>query len=292
MHNLPMRLSFTKMQGAGNDFVVIDATQMSLALTPQQIRHLADRRFGVGADQVLLVEKSDAADADFVYRIFNADGQEVEQCGNGARCFARFVRDQGLTSAQRIRVRTQSGIITPVIRADGLVTVDMGAPRWRAQDVGFDVAGLPVRQTGAVTQWQLTPPGHDAFWVSVVSMGNPHAVQWVDDLDQHPVEIIGRWLESHERFQHRVNAGFAQQKSPTSIALRVFERGAGETLACGTGACAAVVAGVLQGQLQADTPIQVQTRGGLLTIQWSGSDTGHVMMTGPAVPVFQGVIEL
>jgi diaminopimelate epimerase len=287
-----MRVSFTKMQGAGNDFVVIDATQSPILLTAEQIRHLADRRLGVGADQVLLVQQSDSPDADFVYRIFNADGHEVEQCGNGARCFARFVRDRGLSAAPSIRVRTQSGIITPVIHADGSVTVDMGAPRWQPSDVGFDVTGLPERQRGAATQWQLSPPGHDAFWVSVVSMGNPHAVQWVEDLERYPVEQIGAWLESHTRFQHRVNAGFVEQRSSTAISLRVFERGAGETLACGTGACAAVVAGVQQGQLQADAPIGVQTRGGLLTIQWSGRLEGHVMMTGPAVPVFEGVIEL
>jgi len=287
-----MKLAFTKMQGAGNDFVVIDATRTPLQLTTAQFRHLADRRFGVGADQILVVQPSAQPDVDFVYRIFNADGEEVEQCGNGARCFARFVRDKGLTQKSSIRVLTASGVIAPTVHDDGTVTVDMGRPSPSSDAVGFDSSGLPERTQGRATLWELTPPGDAAFWISVVSMGNPHAVQWVDNLESHPVATVGPWLESHPRFAHRVNAGFVQQIDAHTIALRVFERGSGETLACGTGACAAVVAGILRGQLSADMPIAVQARGGLLKIQWSGKDDGHVMMTGPAEPVFDGVIEL
>lgn len=289
---MAMRLAFTKMQGAGNDFVVIDATRTPMALSPAQWRHLADRRFGVGADQILLVEPADGPDVDFVYRIFNADGHEVEQCGNGARCFARFVRDKGLSEKSAIRVRTKSGVIVPTIHADGTVTVDMGAPRFLPEDVGFDSTGLPHRRDQQADLWQLQPPEHAAFWICVVSMGNPHAVQWVERLENHPVEQVGAWCESNPRFRHRVNVGFVQQRSSTEIALRVFERGAGETLACGTGACAAVVAGIRRGQLAAAAPIGVVTRGGRLTIQWPGSEKDHVMMTGPAEPVFDGVMEL
>jgi diaminopimelate epimerase len=287
-----MRLAFTKMQGAGNDFVVIDATRASVTLGPEQWRRLADRRFGVGADQILLVEASTSDDADFVYRIINADGSEVEQCGNGARCFARFVRDRGLASQATIRVRTRSGIIAPTIHPDNTVTVDMGLARWSPQDVGFDPSGLPCRHEGRTDTWQLDPPDHAPFWFSVVSMGNPHAVQWVDDLDQHPVAEVGAWCESHPRFSQRVNVGFAHLLRDGGVALRVFERGAGETLSCGTGACAAVVSGILLGRLPSDRPVQVTTRGGILSIAWSGTPQGRVMMTGPAEPVFEGVIEL
>lgn len=287
-----MRLAFTKMQGAGNDFVVIDATGAPLALSGSQWQKIADRRFGVGADQILLVQAADSPDVDFVYRIFNADGQEVEQCGNGARCFARFVHEKGLTDKATIRVRTRAGIITPTIHADGTVTVDMGPPRVAPADVGFDCAGLPHRREHQADFWQMSPPHQPPFWMTVVSMGNPHAVQWVDDLDQHPVAEVGAWCESHARFRHRVNVGFVEQQEDTAISIRVFERGAGETLACGTGACAAVVAGILRGVLRPAASIRVQTRGGLLSIQWSGQAQDHVMMTGPAEPVFDGVIEL
>ncbi len=287
-----MKLAFTKMQGAGNDFVVIDATRTPVALSLAQWRRLADRRFGVGADQILLVEASTSDDADFVYRIINADGSEVEQCGNGARCFARFVRDRGLASQATIRVRTRSGIIAPTIHPDNTVTVDMGLARWSPQDVGFDPTGLPSRHEGRTDTWQLEPPGHAPFWFSVVSMGNPHAVQWVDDLDHHPVAEVGAWCESHPRFAQRVNAGFARLLPGGGVALRVFERGAGETLSCGTGACAAVVSGILLGRLAAEQPVQVTTRGGILSITWPGTPQGRVMMTGPAEPVFEGVIEL
>ncbi|MBU3725536.1 MAG: diaminopimelate epimerase [Burkholderiaceae bacterium] len=287
-----MRLAFTKMQGAGNDFVVIDATRAPLELTAPQWQRIADRRFGVGADQILLVQAADGPDVDFVYRIFNADGQEVEQCGNGARCFARFVRDKGLTDKTTIRVRTRCGVIMPTIHTDHTITVDMGAPRLTPADVGFDSAGLPYRREHQADSWQMTPPDQPGFWLTVVSMGNPHAVQWVDRLAQHPVAEVGAWCESHPRFKHRVNVGFVEQESDTAISIRVFERGAGETLACGTGACAAVVAGILRGALRPSKPIRVQTRGGLLTIQWSGQAHDHVMMTGPAEPVFDGVMEL
>lgn len=287
-----MKIPFTKMQGAGNDFVVIDATKSPLGLSSAQWQRIADRRFGVGADQILIVQATDTADADFVYRIFNADGEEVEQCGNGARCFARFVRDHGLSTADTIRVKTKSGIIAPTIQADGTVTVDMGMPKCSPQDVGFDTTGVPHRTEHHAELWELTPPHHPSFWVTLVSMGNPHAVQWVEGLADYPVQEIGRWCESHPRFRHRVNVGFVEQRSSHEIDLRVFERGSGETLACGTGACAAVVAGTLRGMLEANAAIRVNTRGGRLTIQWSGTPEGHVMMTGPAEPVFEGVIEL
>lgn len=287
-----MKIAFTKMQGAGNDFVVIDATQAPLQLSRIQWQRLADRRFGVGADQILIVESSNDPQADFVYRIFNADGQEVEQCGNGARCFARFVVDRGLTQKTQIRVKTKSGTITPCINPDGTVTVDMGLARLLPEDVGFDASGLASRRNGAMSEWLLSPPNGQEFWVSVVSMGNPHAVQWVSDLDAHDVAGIGAWLESNPRFAHRVNAGFAQQSGDNEIHLRVYERGAAETLACGTGACAAVVSGVMLGRLRAGQEIAVHTRGGRLGIVWKGSESDHVMMTGPAEFVFEGVIEL
>ena len=287
-----MKIAFTKMQGAGNDFVVIDATRVPVQLHQAQWQQLADRRFGVGADQILLVESSDTPEADFVYRIFNSDGSEVEQCGNGARCFARFVRDKGLTTASTIRVKTRSGIISPTIHADGSVTVDMGLARLSPADVGFDVLGLASRSEGQAQLWPLSPPEVSPCWLVMVSMGNPHAVQWVENLHTHPVAQVGAWLESHPRFAHRVNAGFAEWISITEISLRVFERGAGETLACGSGACAAVVSGVRLGKLAAGAPILVHARGGDLSIVWSGKQTDHVMMTGPAEPVFEGVIEL
>ncbi len=287
-----MKLVFTKMHGAGNDFVVIDATRAPVTLSASQIQRLADRRFGVGADQVLLVEPSDSPDVDFVYRIFNADGQEVEQCGNGARCFARFVRDHGLSSSSTIFVRTKSGVISPTIHADGSVTVDMGPPGFLPDEVGFDPKGLPHRREGSADFWQLSAPTGAAFWITVVSMGNPHAVQWVSALQSHAVQDIGAWCESHPRFANRVNVGFIEQHSKKDISLRVYERGVGETLACGTGACAAVVAGIRRGVLSPGEDVLVRLPGGNLTIQWSGQEGDHVMMTGPAQPVYEGVIEL
>jgi diaminopimelate epimerase len=265
---------------------MLDGVRQKIDLTTQQWRRLADRHFGVGADQLLLVEASDGPDVDFVYRIFNADGAEVEQCGNGARCFVRFVRDQGLTEARSIRVRTQAGIIVPRLEDDGRVTVDMGAPVLEPSRVPFDTAGLTPLDQGGDQVWSLALPG-GARLMSVVSMGNPHAVQVVADVDTAPVAAEGPLIESHPRFPRRVNAGFMQVVSPSRIRLRVFERGSGETLACGSGACAAVVAGIRRGLLA--PRVDVVTRGGLLTIEWQGE---NVMMTGPAESVFSGEIDL
>ncbi len=280
------------MQGAGNDFVVIDETQDALALSPAQYRFLADRHFGVGADQILTVRPSPAAGIDFQYVIHNADGGEVEQCGNGARCFMRYVREHGLTTKDTVRVQTLSGVIEPRMNADGRVTVDMGAPVFELARVPFDAAGLTPVVEGAWEQWHLALGTHASsaiVSVAVLSMGNPHAVQLVDDVESSPVAVQGPLIEHHPRFPQRVNAGFMQVIDRAHIALRVFERGAGETLACGTGACAAVVAGIRLGLL--DARVDVQTHGGVLTIEWAGE--GHpVLMTGPATTVFEGDIEI
>jgi diaminopimelate epimerase len=281
-----MKLNFSKMHGLGNDFIVIDATKRKLDLVREQWRALADRHFGVGADQMLLVEPADGPDVDFVYRIFNADGAEVEQCGNGARCFVRFVRDQGLTEKSVVRVRTMCGVIEPRMQADGRVTVDMGAPVLEPARVPFDATGLAGRPEGEDLLWPLALPAGER-WISVVSMGNPHAVQVVDDVDTAPVGTEGPLVASHARFPRRVNAGFMQIVSRSRVRLRVFERGVGETLACGSGACAAVVAGIRRGLL--DPRVDVEARGGVLTLEWHGAS---VMMTGPAVSVFTGEIEL
>ncbi len=285
-----MKLKFTKMQGAGNDFIVIDAINQSVSLSPEQWRRLADRRFGIGADQILVVERPDVEGCDFRYRIFNSDGGEVEQCGNGARAFARFVSDKGLTGERSIRVRTMAGIIAPRLEDDGSVTVDMGAPRLDPAEVPFDVAGLSGRAEGRDTLWPLELEGaSEAVLVSVVSMGNPHAVQVVADVESAPVAATGPLIESHPRFPRRVNAGFLQVCDPHTAKLRVYERGAGETLACGSGACAAVVAGIRRGLLA--SPVRVQARGGELRIAWAGE--GHpVYLSGPAVTVFEGEIDL
>lgn len=280
-----MRLKFTKMQGAGNDFVVLDGVTRRIDLTPTLATRLADRHFGVGCDQVLLVERTQRDDADFRYRIWNGDGGEVEQCGNGARCFVRFVHDKGLTKKNEIRVETLSGIIVPRLEADGQVTVDMGRPTFEPDRVPFDARGLEPVQDGK--RWPLDLPGGEA-WVAVLSMGNPHAVQTVADVDSAPVASEGPLIECHPRFPKRVNAGYAQALNRGNIRLRVWERGAGETLACGTGACAAVVAGIREGRL--DETVRVATRGGELTIRWSGGEN-PVWMTGPAVTVFEGEIE-
>lgn len=281
-----MRLKFTKMQGAGNDFVVFDGVRQQVCLRPAQWRALADRHFGVGADQMLLVEPADGPDVDFVYRIFNADGAEVEQCGNGARCFVRFVRDAGLTQQRSVRVRTRGGVIEPRLEDDGRVTVDMGPPVFEAARVPFEADGLVPRAEAADLLWPLALPG-GTRWISAVSMGNPHAVQVVDDVDAAPVAAEGPLVEAHPRFPRRVNAGFMQVVSRSRVRLRVYERGAGETLACGSGACAAVVAGIRRGLL--DARVDVDTRGGLLSIEWHG---GPVLMTGPAQSVFTGEIDL
>ena len=289
-----MRLRFTKMQGAGNDFVVLDATALPLALTPAQYRLLADRRFGVGADQILIVGPSDEPGIDFSYRIVNADGGEVEQCGNGARCFVRYVRETGLTDKRTIRVRTASGVIEPRWLEDGRVEVDMGAPRLVAAEVPFDAAGLRPRLDGDALVYAVDVAGRPVE-MAVVSMGNPHAVI---DLAQFPpgegdlVSELGPLVERHPRFPQRVNAGFMQVLGPGRIRLRVYERGAGETLACGTGACAAVVAGIRRGRLHAGAPVAVETRGGELAIAWAGGGADPVMMSGPAERVYEGEIEL
>jgi len=284
-----MRLKFTKMQGVGNDFVVIDGVKQRVEITPQLAKRIADRHFGVGCDQLLLVERPQREDADFGYRIWNADGGEVEQCGNGARCFVRFVHDKELTTKKEIRVETLSGVIVPRLEQDGQVTVDMGAPVFDPERVPFDRRGLePVQGSW---RWTLEFEGRTAQ-VAVLSMGNPHAVQTVADLDSAPVTTEGPLIERHARFPRRANAGYMQVLDRTRIRLRVWERGAGETLACGTGACAAVVAGIRDGLL--DETVQVATRGGQLTIRWTGGENNlncAVWMTGPAVAVFEGEIE-
>jgi diaminopimelate epimerase len=284
-----MRLRFTKMQGAGNDFVMLDATRAPIELSGEQLRRLGDRRFGVGADQILLVEPSRRPGVDFRYRIFNNTGDEVEHCGNGARCFVRFVRDRGLTTRRTIRVETMNRVLELRLQDDGRVAVDMGAPVFEYDALPFDASGLTPRPLGGFELWPLELEGGDAVEVAVLSMGNPHAVQRVDDVNTAPVVELGRWIESHPRFPRKVNAGFMQVHSRSEIALRVYERHAGETLACGTGACAAVVAGVRLGWL--DGKVDVHTRGGLLTIEWPGGESG-VTMTGAAETVFEGEIEL
>ena len=288
-----MKLKFTKMQGAGNDFIVVNAVDQPLELSPAQWARLADRRFGIGADQILVVEASPAPGIDFRYRIFNNDGGEVEQCGNGARAFVKFVTEQGLTEKRAIRVQTMNGVIEPRLEEDGAITVDMGAPVLDPALVPFNAAGLAGRAEGSDTLWPLPirQPGGAAETVffSVVSMGNPHAVQVVDDVDTAPVLETGAEIEHHPRFPKRVNAGFMQVLARGHIRLRVFERGAGETLACGTGACAAVVAGIRRGLL--DSPVQVDARGGTLHIGWAGVGA-PVMLSGPAETVFHGEITL
>ncbi len=291
-HNPGMRLRFTKMQGAGNDFVMLNGVAQPFSLDAQQLRALADRRFGVGADQILLVEKSDRPDVDFRYRIFNADGDEVEACGNGARCFVKFVHAQGLTTKRAIRVQTAGGLIEPRLEDDGEVTVDMGAPTFEPARVPFDADGLTAIEHGRSLLWPLEVAGARRA-IAVLSMGNPHAVQVVADVDAAPVTTEGPQIEHHARFPRRVNAGFMQVLNRHAIRLRVWERGSGETLACGTGACAAAVAGIRMGLL--DSPVTVYARGGRLRIRWDGEhdEAPHpVWMTGPAQAVFEGEIEL
>lgn len=276
-----MKLRFTKMQGAGNDFVVIDATRNPIELTRDEVQRLCDRRFGVGCDQVLIVERARHPGTDFYYRIYNADGGEVQQCGNGARCFARFVHDHGLTAKLEIRVETVSGVIAPRLEADGTVTVDMGVPE-------FEPARIPFTAPARALTYPLDVNG-TIREISAVSMGNPHAVQVVQDVDAAPVTSEGPLVERHARFPERVNAGYMQVLDRHTVRLRVFERGSGETLACGTGACAAVVSGIQRGLLE--SPVQVHTRGGDLGIRWNGEGS-PVFMTGAAVTVFEGEIEL
>ncbi|MDN0076867.1 diaminopimelate epimerase [Crenobacter sp. SG2303] len=276
-----MKLKFSKMHGLGNDFVVVDGVRQSIELTPEQIKALGDRRFGIGFDQLLLVSAPERPENDFRYRIFNNDGGEVEQCGNGARCFVRFVTEQRLTNKQSIRVETAKGVIVPKLDKSGTVTVDMGVPHFAPAQIPFvadkEAISYPLEAAGRTVE------------ISVVSMGNPHAVQVVDDVATAPVEEVGKAIESHPRFPERVNAGFMQIVARNEIRLRVYERGAGETLACGTGACAAVVAGIRRGLL--DGAVTVHALGGDLTIEWAG-EGAPVLMTGPAVTVFTGEIDV
>jgi diaminopimelate epimerase len=265
-----MKLAFTKMEGAGNDFVVLDCSSSPFALNSNQLKKLADRHFGIGCDQILVVERSSKLGVDFRYRIFNADGGEVEQCGNGARCFVKFAHARGLTRKREIRVETLGGVIVPRLEDDGEVSVDMGPPVVENLKEELVAGGRSVQ-------------------LSILSMGNPHAVQVVADVDRAPVTTQGPLLEHHPRFPNRVNAGYIQVRDRHRVALRVWERGAGETLACGTGACAAVVSGILRGLL--DSPVAVEARGGRLTVYWAGGDNA-VWMKGPARSVFEGEIEL
>ncbi|MEN9905334.1 MAG: hypothetical protein RLZZ555_1899 [Pseudomonadota bacterium] len=290
-----MRIPFTKMQGAGNDFVVLDETRGRFGLSTAQYRFLADRHFGVGADQILTVRPAPTAEVDFEYVIHNADGGEVENCGNGARCFVRYVHERGLTDKDVVRVKVHGGAIELRLNPDGRVTVDMGAPVFDLPQVPFDPAGLQPVATGSWQTWPLAldlPAGAATAPVAVVSMGNPHAVLLVDDVDAAPVSDWGPLIEHHKTFPRRVNAGFLQVVDRGSVRLRVYERGSGETLACGTGACAAVVAGIRLGLLE--ERVEVQARGGRLTIEWALSQglAAPVLMTGPAVTVFSGEVEV
>jgi len=275
-----MKIQFTKMHGLGNDFVVINGISQSVALDPELIRRLADRRLGIGCDQVLVVEAAKQADVDFRYRIFNADGGEVEQCGNGARCFARFVHDQGLTDKEDLRVETLAGLLRLRVQSDGQVAVDMGQPRLEPKDI-------PFFADERASRYLIAADGTD-MEIGVVSMGNPHAILRVDNVDQAPVAHLGPLLERHGRFPKRTNVGFMQIVAPDHLRLRVFERGAGETMACGTGACAAVVVGRLWGKLW--PTVRVELPGGELSVRWAGEGES-VIMTGPAVKVFEGWIE-
>jgi diaminopimelate epimerase len=288
-----MGTRFTKMQGAGNDFVVIDSTRRAQALTTAQIRHLGDRRFGVGCDQILVIESSTTPGIDFRYRIFNNSGAEVEHCGNGARCFVRYVNEKGLSAKRSIRVETINAVLELHLRDDGRVTVDMSAPMFAHGKIPFDAAGLQPLLTNGFEQWPLGELAGSAAAVAVLSMGNPHAVLLVADVDAAPVLTLGAWVEAHARFPRKVNVGFLQIVSRHEVRLRVFERDAGETLACGTGACAAVVAGIRLGLL--DEAVEVHARGGDLKIEWAGASVGlqaSVLLSGPAQTVFEGEIEL
>ena len=278
--------NFTKMHGAGNDFVVLDGVRQPIEMTAARARALAHRQFGIGCDQILLVDTPNHPQADFRYRIFNADGSEVEHCGNGARCFVRFVHEQKLSSRNPLRAEISTGLITLESLPDGNVTVDMGQTRFTPADLPFDVAGLATRTEGQDTLYGL-PIGSETVWLSAVAISNPHAVQIVDDVDLAPVASMGPVIESHPRFARRVNAGFLQVVDRHTAHLRVYERGAGETFACGTGACAAVAAGIRRGLL--DSPVRVRTRGGWLSIAWDGAT---LRMTGPATTVFSGSVDI
>ena len=287
-----MQIRFTKMQGAGNDFVVLDETRARLNLSPAQYRWLADRHLGVGADQILSVRPSPGPELDFEYAIHNADGGEVEHCGNGARCFVRYVHDHGLTDRNPVRVKVMKGVLSLQLHADGRVTVDMGPPVFALARVPFDGTGLKAHPMGDFERWPVTLPEVGEVLVSVLSMGNPHGVLLVGDVDQAPVESWGPMIESHARFPERVNVGFLQVVDRHTARLRVYERGAGETLACGTGACAAVVAGIRLGLL--DPRVELHARGGVLSIEWapSANHDAAVYMTGPATTVFEGTVDV
>ncbi|MDR1311962.1 MAG: diaminopimelate epimerase [Burkholderiaceae bacterium] len=284
-----MKIRFTKMHGAGNDFVVINAIDQKVRLTPDQCHFLADRRFGVGADQILLVEETHIPDVDFRYRIFNADGSEVEQCGNGARAFVKFVTGEGLTDKRQIRVETLAGVITLHLEEDGQVTVNMGSPIFDPARIPFDARHLPFEMEGTMRMWQIDLGAGILSRIAVLSMGNPHAIQDVARLDYAPVNEEGPLIERHAHFPRRVNAGFMEIVNSHTIRLRVYERGAGETLACGTGACAAVVSGICRQRLA--SPVTVHMRGGVLRVAWGGG-SHPVLLTGPAVSVFHGEIVL
>ena len=285
-----MELKFTKMHGAGNDFIVVDGIAQDLSnITPAQWRGLAHRQFGIGADQILLVQTSEIPNVDFKYTIYNQDGSLVENCGNGARCFVKFVVEKKLTDKRAVSVHLCTGqIMTLKLNEDDTVTVNMGAPRNAPADLPATVNGLPTQTQGADTLYGVAFAGQ-THWLSLVSMGNPHAVQIVADVNSSPVLTEGAFLETHPMFPNRVNAGFMQINTRHDVHVRVFERGAGETLACGTGICACVVAGIRRGEL--DSPVLVHARGGELTIAWQGGNT-PVMMTGPAVTVFEGVVTI
>ena len=284
-----MKWNFTKMHGAGNDFVMLDGVRQPIDMTPERARALAHRQFGVGCDQILLVDTPLHPEADFRYRIFNADGSEVEHCGNGARCFVRFVHEQKLSSRNPLRAEIATGLITLEELPNGDVTVEMGQTRFAAEDLPFDVNGLATQTQGQDTLYGLelatTPP--QTVWLSAVAISNPHAVQVVTDVEAAPVGLLGPMIESHPRFARRVNAGFMQIVDPHTMYLRVYERGAGETLACGTGACAAVAAGIRRGLLE--SPVRVRTHGGWLTVAFDGT---QLRMTGPATTVFSGSIDI
>jgi diaminopimelate epimerase len=300
-----MLLNFTKMQGAGNDFVVVDGFSAPVSLTSAQIKKIANRNFGVGCDQLLIVEKTTLPNVDFKYRIFNADGNEVAQCGNGARCFVRFVVDKGLTRKREILVETASGLLTLTLQSDNQVTVNMGAPRFEPAEIpfiaphrektyalqpqGLSPQNIPAEAGYSCVKPNIHAPSQPSMQLAVVSMGNPHAVSIVDNIETANVAGLGPLIESHKNFPERVNAGFMQIINAHDIKLRVYERGAGETLSCGTGACAAVVSGIQLGLLQ--SPVDVNTRGGKLQVAWAGEGK-PVMMTGPATTVFEGQISI
>lgn len=278
---------FTKMHGAGNDFIVLDGVSQPIEMTPERARALAHRQLGIGADQILLVETPSHPEADFRYRIFNADGSEVEHCGNGSRCFVRFVHEQRLSRRNPLRAEIATGLITLEEKEDNSVTVDMGVTRFDPAALPFDTEGLSHSQEHEETLWNLPLPQGGMVTLSTLAISNPHAVLLVDNINTAPVATLGPFIESHPRFGNRVNVGFMQVVNRHHIRLRVYERGVGETLSCGTGACAAVATGIRRGLL--DSPVTVQTRGGLLTIEWNGT---QLKMTGPATTVFSGQIDI